>query len=109
MRCVKGKYASPNVLQARQWKIALKSAYQTIDRNWNALCTALKPMIAAHKKVWFEEQMHYAYWLVYSAKRLVALMDDRAPLLEKFEVSIAERKQVQHYIRRVVRLSLIHI
>ena len=103
MRCVKGKYANPNGLQARQWKIAQKSAYQTIDRNWNALCTALKPMIAAHKKVWSDEQMHYAYWLVYSAKRLVALMDDRAPLPEKFEVSIAERKQVRNYIRRVVR------
>ena len=32
MRLVKEKYTSPNELQARQWKIVQKDAYQSVDK-----------------------------------------------------------------------------
>ena len=75
MRNVREKFISPNGLQARQWKIVQKSAYQTVDKFWCALAVELKPMIAQHKKKWEDTEMHYAYWLCFSGKRLAELVD----------------------------------
>lgn len=103
MRNVKSKYVSPNNLQARQWKIVQKSAYQTVDKNWCALAVYLKPMIAQHKNKWTEVEIHYAYWLTYSGKRLAELVDGNAPKPEHFKVSYKEQKRVRNYLRRVIR------
>ena len=42
MRCVAKKYKSQYGLQARQWKIAQKEAYQTVDKYWCALAVDVK-------------------------------------------------------------------
>ena len=103
MRCVKAKYKSPNGLQARQWKIVQKGAYQTVDKYWCALAEKLKPLISQHKNVWTDAEIHYAHWLRFSGKRLAEMVDGNAPVPDKFEVSPAEQKRVRNYFRRVVR------
>jgi len=97
------KYKPDTKLQARQWKMTVKTAHDTVERNWCALAVALKPMIAQHKKVWSVAEMHYAYWLVYSDKRLSELISGNAPVSEDFEVTYTEQKRVRNYLRRVVR------
>jgi IS605 OrfB family transposase len=104
MRNVKMKYTSPNHLQARQWKISQKAAYETVDKNWCALAVDIKSLIARHKGSWSNAEMHYAYWLSYSGKRLAALTDEKyAPIPEHFDVSYSEQKRVRNYLRRVIR------
>ena len=103
MQLVKEKYASPSGLQARQWKIVQKDAYQTVDKYWCALAAEIKSMISKHNNEWTESELHYGYWLVFSGKRLAELMDSYAPEPEHFEVSYIGKKRVRNYIRRVVR------
>ena len=45
---VANKYKPDTKLQARQWKMTVKTAYDTVEKNWCALAVALKPMIAQH-------------------------------------------------------------
>jgi len=97
------KYQPETELQARQWKTALKTAYETVDKHWCALSVALKPMIAQHKEVWSDAENHYAYWLTYSSKRLVELGERNAPLPENFKVSYKDQVRVRNYLRRVIR------
>jgi hypothetical protein len=102
MRLVKEKFASPNGLQARQWKIVQKDAYQTVDKYWCALAAEIKSMISKQGE-WTESELHYAYWLVFTGKRLAELMDSDAPEPEHFEITYPEKKRVRNYIRQVVR------
>jgi hypothetical protein len=79
-----------------------KDAYQTVDKYWCALAAEIKSMISKHSE-WTESELHYAYWLVFTGKRLAELMDSDAPEPEHFEVTHPEKKRVRNYIRRVVR------
>ncbi len=100
---VKQGYHPDSELQARQWKTALKTAYETVDKNWWALAVSIKPLIAQHNGIWSDAEMHYAYWLTYYGKRLAELMDSDAPVPEDFEVKYKEQKRVRNYLRRVIR------
>jgi transposase len=100
---VKEKYKPDTKLQARQWKMSEKAAYETVLKNWCGLAVKLKPMIRNHKKVWSDAALHYAYWLVYSEKRLAQLISADAPVPEDFEIPYKDQKQVRNYLRRVVR------
>jgi hypothetical protein len=95
-------YASPNGLQARAWKLALKEAYETIAKQWGTLAADLKPRIARQDH-WSQAQKRYAYWLLQSAQRLAKLVSGKAPVPTHFEIGFAERKTVQNYLRRVIR------
>lgn len=95
-------YLNPNGLQARQWKMAEKDAYETVHKQWAALAEELRSRIAAHKD-WTEDARHYAMWLLKDARRLAALMSGRAPAPDQFSVSGAEQKTVRNYLRRVIR------
>jgi len=103
MRNVRSGFVSPNKLQARQWKICQKDAYQTVDKNWKAFIVEIKHMVSRQKSKWTDSEMHYAYWLCSNAKRLASLHDGLAPIPNQFKVSYEERKRVQNYLRRVVR------
>jgi putative transposase len=100
---VKEKYKPATGLQARQWKIALTEAHDTVNKNWCALAAEIKTMISRRQKEWTDSEMHYGYWLVFSGKRLAELVAGKAPEPEGFTVSYAEKKRVRNYIRRVVR------
>ncbi|MCQ3972534.1 MAG: transposase, partial [Anaerolineae bacterium] len=99
---VKEGYASPNGLQGRMWKMALKDAYETLLKNWAALAAEIKPRIFAHPG-WSESQQHYAYWLLKSPQQLAQVAIGRAPLPGHFRIDLKERKTVQNYLRRVIR------
>lgn len=99
---VKERYASPNGLQGRMWKMALKDAYETVLKNWAALAAEIKPRIFEHPG-WNETQQHYAYWLLKSPQRLAQLVLGRAPIPRHFTIDLKERKIVQNYLRRVIR------
>lgn len=96
------RYVSPRRLQARAWKLALKDAYETLDKQWAGLAAELRPRIAQHGH-WSEAQKRYACWLLQEPRRLAQLMAGRAPLPVHFEIACAERKTVQNYLRRVIR------
>jgi len=95
-------YASAHGLQARAWKMALKDAYETLDKQWASLAAELRPRIAQQGD-WSAAQKHYAYWLLEDSRRLAQLMAGRAPLPAHFEIDRAQRKTVQNYWRRVIR------
>ena len=110
---VKEKYISLYGVSGRMWKLAQKDAYETVVKDWAALAEEIKPLIGAHQAgkdgkspygtIWTEGQLHYAYWLIYTPRRMAELMSGRAPILKKLPLEIAERKTVQNYLRRVIR------
>lgn len=95
-------YASPNRLQARAWKMALKDGYETVSKQWAALAVNLHPRIARQSQ-WSEAQKHYAYWLLKSSPRMAQLLGERAPVPTHFEIGATEQRQVCNYLRRVIR------
>jgi len=99
---VQAGYVSPTKLQARMWKMALKDGYETVQRQWAALAKDIKPLIARHDQ-WSEAAKHYAYWLIYTPRRMAELTSGRAPRPVKFSVSECEQRQVRNYLRRVIR------
>ena len=104
MRYVQAGYKSPFGLQARQWKIAQKEAYQTTDKHGCALAAEVKSLIAGRKTAWSAAEMHYAFWLTYHSQRLAQLMGgQKAPHPEHFQIAYAKKKTVRNYLRRVVR------
>ena len=40
-------------LQARQWKTALKEAYETTHKSWCAMAETIRPIVAKQKNSWF--------------------------------------------------------
>jgi putative transposase len=99
---VQAGYVSPHELQARMWKMALKDGYETVARQWAALSKDLQPLIAQHKP-WSETAKHYAFWLIYTPRRMAQLVSGRAPRPKKFVPSSAEQRTVRNYLRRVIR------
>lgn len=102
---VKARYQNRHRLRARMWKMAQKDAYEVIRKSWASLAQELRPRIAAHEGQWSEEQQIYAYWLLRSPRRMAQLVCGRAPMTKHFKTNliIADRRQVQNYLRRVIR------
>ena len=95
-------YASRNGLQNRAWKLALKDAYETVDRQWQSLAAELRGRVARQAD-WTDDQKHYAYWLLKMSARIAQLAGGRAPEPEHFEIRPEEKRQVRNYLRRVIR------
>ena len=104
-RLVREKYISPYGLQARMWKLALKEAYETVDKQWAALIVELRAMVYSQKQSgrWNEVEVHDAYWLLQSTRRFVEAIASDAPEPAHFEIQDASRRRVRNYLRRVVR------
>jgi transposase len=92
-------------LQARQWKMALKDAFETVDRQWLALAEGLRSSVMARKKEgrFTESQAHYAFWVLKSSRRMTQLVGGKAPTPEHFEIEGDEMRQAVAYLRRVIR------
>lgn len=56
-------YKSEYGLQGRMWKMALKEAFETIDKNWKTLFVRLLPLIKANNNL-SDNQKHYCYWVL---------------------------------------------
>jgi putative transposase len=97
------QYANAHGLQARMWKMALKDAYETVLRTWAALAEDLRSRVSG-QKAWTVQQKHYANWLLKREQRLAQLAAARAPVAEHIVLSIKQRKVVQNYLRRQIRL-----
>jgi len=98
-------YRSPTGLQGRQWKLALKDAFETVERQWLALAESLRSLVMAQWKQGrlTEEQAHYAFWVLKSARRMAQLVGDKAPRPEHFQIEAGERQRTVAYLRRVIR------
>lgn len=99
---VSDRYTSPTGLQARAWKMALKDAYETVNKQWAALATELRPRVAQHDR-WSEAQKRYAYWLLQEPSRLAQVADGPAPVPTHFTIGGGEQRQARNYLRRVIR------
>ncbi len=90
---VQAGYVSPHELQARMWKMALKDGYATVERQWAALATDLKPRIARHE-TWSETAKHYAYWLIYTPCRMAELTSAQADPVQRTGARTASGAQL---------------
>jgi hypothetical protein len=125
-------YKSPHGLQARMWKVALKDAYETLDRYWLGLADDLRPLIyrkqqaaaRAHKdkggpvqqkcqpgcrRHWSEPMLHYGRWPLFSSRTMAAIYAGQAPKPPHFAIDGPERQMVARILgresrKRVVRL-----
>src|SRR5260221_8761856 len=97
------RYANAHGLQGRLWKMALKDSYETVLRNWAALGEVLRGRVASQKG-WTAQQKHYANWLLSSEKRLAQLCGGNAPMAQYISLTYQQRKRVQNYLRRQIRL-----
>ncbi len=95
-------YVSGNGLQGRMWKLALKDAYETVDRQWQSLAAELRGRVAQQED-WTDEQKHYAYWLLQTSARIAQMVSDQAPEPGHFEISREEQRQGRNTLRRVIR------
>jgi transposase, IS605 OrfB family, central region len=80
---------------------AIKDAFETELKYWAALAAEIRSGIGGRS--WTEEQKHYAYWLLKVPYYLCAVITGRAPINEKIQLTLEQRKQVQNYLRRSVR------
>lgn len=95
------KYKSVHGLQARMMKLAAKDAFETELTSWAAIAEYVRPTL--FNLEWTDEQKHYGFWLLKVPQRLATLIYAKAPINPKIELSLAERKRVQNYLRRVIR------
>src|SRR5688572_28256401 len=97
---VKDKYKSPHGICGRMWKLAQKEAYEMVQKQWAALAEEIKPLIGAHQvgkdgkascgTVWSESQLRYAYWLIYTPRRMAEFVAGQAPLPSHFDIEPGE-------------------
>jgi hypothetical protein len=95
-------YRSGFGLQARSWKLALKDAIETTDKQWSQIAADLRPCIAQNTE-WREEMKRYAYWLLSFPQRVALLCASQAPIPAHFELVPAQQRIVRNYLRRVIR------
>lgn len=80
---------------------AVKDAFEAEVKYWAAIAADIRPRVGSRS--WTDEQKYYAFWLLYDERRFSALILDRAPINEKIGLTLAQRKQVQSYLRRRAR------
>lgn len=85
------------------WKVALKDAFESVDRNWLALARQLRPQVAwmrDHQQ--FDKiQAHYAFWVLKKSQRMAALVSGKEQLPMRFNVP--EAKKVSSFLKRKIR------
>jgi len=99
---VASNYKSPYGLKARMWKMALKDAYETMDKYWVSIAENIRPLIYRKQK-WTDEMRHYAFWLLINPTQVAALYARKTPIPPQFEIPKSERNAVVKIIAREVR------
>lgn len=98
-------HKSPFGLQSRMRNLALKDAFETIERQWLALAESLRSLIMAQKRRghFNDTQAHYAFWILQSAQRMAQLVSSRAPHPPHFLIRYEEQRRAASYLRRLLR------
>jgi transposase len=98
-------YKSPFGLQARMWKLALKDAFETVNKYWLSLADALRPLVIAQRERghFTGPEAHYLFWVLCSSQRIAKLVSGRAPIPSHFSISSQEQRKAVNYLRRVIR------
>lgn len=92
------EYESPFALQARQWKLALKDALETLDRYWAAMETLWKDSIIEDKKLLPEEKAELLNFI--RTRRTLfdfLLLKDKHPNLAQLKQE--QRDRIVKYLR----------
>jgi putative transposase len=90
------EYKNIEGLSARGVNLAIKDGFETELKYWAAIAAQIR----TRRVGWTQEQVHYANWLICTPQRFSALVLGRAPINEKITLTVAERRQVQNYLRR---------
>jgi hypothetical protein len=97
---VKAKYRSKNNLQGRHWKLALKEAFETWDKYWEAIFVKVRSRIA--RRSFTESERRYAYLLLKRYELFAAMMQGKVPEAG-FELSEKSRSAIAASVQRLVR------
>jgi hypothetical protein len=92
-------YRNDQGLSSHGIALAVKDGFETEFKYWASIAARIN---VSHLN-WTEAQKHYANWLMYAPQRFSALILGRVPLHEKNDLTLAERSQVQNYLRRCAR------
>ena len=79
--------------------LAIKEAFDTELKYW----ASIAEKIDVRDRKWTNEQKHYANWLLFDGQRFSTLIEGRAPINQKINLTLQERKQVQNHLRRRAR------
>jgi transposase len=87
------------------WKLALKDAFETVEKYWLSLADALRQHVAAQRKRghFTEPEAHYCFWVLCSSQLMAKLVSGRAPIPSRFSLSHKEHRRARNYLRRVIR------
>ncbi len=103
---VASKFRSPYGLQARQWKLALKDALETIDRYWAALAAGWEKNIYASSSLSKEEKF-YLLKVISSRKLLHLFLQQESELrLPKIELSAEKCKRCLRFLKRLLKKTV---
>src|SRR5580704_2031841 len=97
---VQSNYKSPYGLQARQWKLALQDAADTMDKYWQSLFDKIKSDI--YKASFSDIERHYACWLLKDYARFAEVLAFKTPNFK--ELTLKVRKRVIHFLNRKIRI-----
>ncbi len=79
--------------------LAIKEAFETELKYW----ASIAEKIDVRDRNWTNEQKHYANWLLFDGQRFSTLIEGKAPINQRINLSLKQRKQVQNYLRRCAR------
>jgi transposase len=99
---VKQQYKSRYSLQARQWKMALKEAYETIDKQLLTISALLRSFIFQRKGT--EEQKRYGFWLIQTSNRINSILSGKTLIPKHFDIPSKERRMVRNTLHRKMNL-----
>lgn len=108
-RLVASGFTSPFGLQARQWKLALDDAFQTVLRYWEANIALLKSDYLYRHDGLSDDEKHYANWLLYKGKHernfehILAIYNDTDVTSDTINLDEKGRKKVRSYLHRTLR------
>ncbi len=97
---IKKGYQSKNRMQARHWKLALKDAAETWDKNWKAHFISIRSKIASYFSQ--DVERRYAYWLIKGYAQFAEMMQGNAPLPD-FKIEKSVCKKIASYVQRQVK------
>ncbi len=97
-RLVKAGYASPNGLQDRMWKRALKDAFETVEKWLLSSAARIEPKVRRRDR-WTGEEKRFAFWVLRSARRIALLLQGK-------EIGGQERATISREAQAAILLRL---